>query len=345
MFIAISPVLRIHRMAHLGILILAGTVSLAAPRHASAGNINKRCKQAETMHKYSGTPWNWGHLGAKIDENNTGYEMRSERYFVGEPIRGRIYISGRSYPELMTKQDLDNVPKCLLMKVYRLVENEDGKLIKEKTPFASGSLEKLGLDERSRWNQSWNHARKEEKFPNATKEVSKWRVSDEFMVREIIGQQLPAGKYVVSVVPDNELCNIFAKSTKTKCKKPVFSVHKDRIVWVYKPNTRRLKAMKKCWEGRKMITSEELGFSDDIEVWKKAVERNFLPATKIHPGVPCAWGGMKAYFLKKGNRKKYEEYSLKGCRAHQMENLRRNCLERRQNVLENWEERVRSSRR
>jgi hypothetical protein len=338
-----SRVLKQYRTTHLGILILAGAVSLAAPEHGSAKNSKERCKQAEIMHKYSGTPWNWGHLGVKIEENNTWYEMRSERYFVGDPIRGRIHISPATYPELLSREDLDKVPKCLVMRVYRLVENEDGKLIKKETPLASGLLVSLGLDEHSRWNQAWNKARKEKDLSDAMEKTSQWQMSDEFTVREIIGQQLPAGKYIISVVPENESCDIFGESSK--CKKPILARVEDRVVWIYKPNTRRLRAMKKCWEGWEMISSEVSGFSKDIGVWEKAVEFHFLPSTKIHPGVPCAWGCMKAYYLKKGNRKKYEEYSLKGCRAHQMENLRRNCLERRQNVLENWEERVRSSRR
>ncbi|MEO0248079.1 MAG: hypothetical protein ABIN58_00780, partial [candidate division WOR-3 bacterium] len=224
------------KYSHLVILLL-GTMTI--PFLVIADDTRERQKTAEILFSAeSSNYWTWQFVGEDISVDKRWLAFGLERYFVGDPIRGRLYISCGSKDIPLSRKDISEIPKCLFVEVHEWELESYPMQYPTSKPIRRASLSHLRLDDSYHLNII--HEGKSLFFDHEVS--SEGLMSESFEILSLIGIELRPGNYLLKIATDENNCPYKIRYKKDR-----------RWIRIFDTNTPQLMALKLCLEGRNII--------------------------------------------------------------------------------------------
>ncbi len=286
------------------LLLSIANVSLLA----TAQDPRKERKEAEVIYSaHPNTYWTWQFAGEDVSVDKPWGARILERYFVGDPIPGRLFIGAGSEDKSLTRLDISLIPKCLSIEIYEMKPDDENKYSPGNKPIWRLPLGFLKIDENDPHNKVqetkttfWGH-----------ESQSRGLMTESFDLLAMTGKRLEPGSYFIKIVSDEENCTYYVRMISGR-----------RWIRVFNTDTPQLLAMKMSMEGRSMVG---LVRSPDITIFLKAVEEKFLLALKLDPTNTCALEWMANYYSIIGDREKYVDFKRRACSSMKNKQLRERC--------------------
>jgi len=281
---------------------------------------------------YSGMSWNLKNDVGERPASSVEHRLyTAEQYFDNEPIYIKLYVNSDSKGIDFTKDDFRSVLKCTGLEIYKI---PDGRFVginnTKIKPIISASIHDLKLDKAD--------PRYDKKIYRASRMRPAGIYTEWFELDNIIKKKLPVGVYQLSIVKDVPTCDY----------KYMYIPDRYRVVVIRKADSDKLRAMKLCWEGMKLLRAppgdvmtkkklvEYIGRTQDVKFMQYLVNKYFLPAHEINPKLKCANKHIADYYKLIDDRSEFEKYYKTYCNTPWDTHWEDQCNRSMKAQLENW---------
>ena len=296
------------------ICLLVGLVPLSLP----AGILD--CKKVFITLQSGSGGWTSRQLGEDTEEQRRKFGWPVLNYFEGDDIYAKLFLGSGCRDQPLSREDLVSTSGMLSVEIYRLLPGTDGRYKPDMSELVGrGRLKTLEIDVNDAWNKE--HIDKTLFYKNS--DSIEGLVTNAFKVNDVVGKKLSAGYYMIKVVieqHDNSM-QIMMNSSKL-------------YVGIYDVNTPRIKALKLCLEGYKMISDNEKNYA----LYNILYEEKIAPAIDIDPDPVCAYGLLSEYHWFMRNKDEYVKARSAFCERQKNVRIRKECKESIKTRLTVWDD-------